>query len=159
MTEKTDSENITDYKKTPMMLINEITRLMGHKIREKGTENPISQRSGRLIMMELGKRDGRTQLELANATHLKAPTISVALQKLESDGYVLRKTDEYDLRVTRVYQTPKGKELDNTIRKRIQTEEALATSNLTEDECETLMRILTKIKQNIINVESEENPF
>ena len=146
----------TDFKKTPMMMINEISRLMGHKIREKGDENPISQRSGRLIMMELAKREGRTQLELVNATHLKAPTISVALQKLESDGYVLRQPDEYDLRATRVFLTEKGRELDNKIRKRIRTDESLATENLTCEETETLIRILEKIKQNIISKENEE---
>ena len=79
-------EKIEPYKKSPMMLINEISRIMGDKIREKGEDNPISQKSGRALLIELSKRDGRTQLDLVKATHLKAPTISVVLQKLEHDG-------------------------------------------------------------------------
>ena len=135
---------------SPMMLINEINRLMGDKIREGGDDNPISQRSGRLLLMELSKKDGVTQLELVNATHLKAPTISVSLGKLEQNGYVYRRPDEYDLRATRVFLTEKGKELDSKIKKRIRTEERLATEKLTKEECEMLSAILIKIRNNII---------
>lgn len=138
-----------------MALISEVSRLMGDKIREKGDDNPISQRSGRLILMELAKRDGRTQLDLVKATHLKAPTISVALQKLEHEGIVHRKPDEYDLRATRVFLTEKGRELDNKIKKRIQDEEAQAMVNLTDSESETLIRLLGKIKQNLTNDKEE----
>ena len=143
-------DEMLDYRKSPMMLIGEISRLMGDKIREKGNDNPIQQKSGRLLLMELAKKDGRTQLDLVNATHLKAPTISVALQKMEKDGYVLRRPDDYDLRATRVFLTEKGRELDDRIRKRIHDEEALAMVDLTDSEYETLVKLLTKIKGSIL---------
>lgn len=154
-----EENDFATIKRTPMLMMHEITRLMGDKIREKGDDNPISQKSGRLIMMELAKRDGRTQLDLVNATHLKAPTISVALQKLEHDGFVLRRPDEYDLRATRVFLTDKGRELDNKISKRVCEEEALAMENLTESECETLVKLLGKIKQNLIKDKEEGNLY
>ena len=139
-----------DIKTTPMRLIGEISRLMGEKMREKGDENPISQKAGRDIMFQLSKRDGRTQLELVNATHLKAPTVSVALQKLEKEGFVTRQTDEYDMRAIRVYLTDKGRALDEKIRKRIIDEEKIAVTGLSESEKETLCKLLEKIKRNII---------
>ena len=135
----------------PMMLIHEIGRLMGDKIREKGEANPVGQRSGRLIMMELSREDGKTQLDLVKATHLKAPTISVALQKLEGDGYVTRIPDENDMRAMRVYLTDKGRALEDRIRMRIIEEETAATSVLTEAECKTLMELLQKIRENILS--------
>ncbi|MGN1347192.1 MAG: MarR family winged helix-turn-helix transcriptional regulator [Eubacteriales bacterium] len=144
-----DDEDL--FKKTPMMLISDIHRLMGEKLRENGDENPISQKSGRSLLMELSKKDGRTQLDLVRATHLKAPTISVALQKLEREGFVSRRPDEYDLRATRVFLTEKGRDLDLRVRKRIYEEERAAMKNLTESENETLMRLLTKIKNNLID--------
>lgn len=144
-------DDMMDYRKSPMMLISEISRLMGDKIREKGDDNPIQQKSGRLLLMELAKKDGRTQLDLVNATHLKAPTISVALQKMEKDGYVLRKPDEYDLRATRVFLTEKGREIDDRIRRRIHDEEAQAMVNLTDSEYETLVKLLLKIKGSILS--------
>ncbi len=137
--------------RTPMQLISEITRMMGDKIRSNGEENPIGQKSGRLLLMELARRDGRTQLDLVHATHLKAPTISVALQKLEKDGYVSRRPDEYDLRATRVFLTDKGRALDDKIRRRIHEEESEAMKNLTDSERDTLIRLLTKIKTNLMD--------
>ena len=146
-----DTEDNFFDRSNPMQLMNEIHRLMGDKIRSSGEEHPIGQKSGRLLLMELSRRDGRTQLDLVHATHLKAPTISVALQKLEKVGYVSRRPDEYDLRATRVFLTEKGRALDNKIRRRIREEDSAALKNLTESENETLMRLLGKIKANLIN--------
>ena len=146
-----DTEDNFFDRSNPMQLMNEIHRLMGDKIRSSGEEHPIGQKSGRLLLMELSRRDGRTQLDLVHATHLKAPTISVALQKLEKEGYVSRRPDEYDLRATRVFLTEKGRALDNKIRRRIREEDSAALKNLTESETETLMRLLGKIKANLIN--------
>lgn len=143
-------DSFYDYRRTPMLLISEISRLMGERVRQSGDEDPIGQKSGRLLLIELSKKDGRTQLDLAHATHLKAPTISVALQKLEKDGFVSRRPDEYDLRATRVFLTEKGRELDNRIKKKICEEEKEAIKNLTDSECDTLMRLLNKIKANLI---------
>ncbi|MBE6625672.1 MAG: winged helix-turn-helix transcriptional regulator [Ruminococcaceae bacterium] len=143
-----------DPRKSPMLLINEITRLMGEKLREKDADNPITQKSERYLLLELAKRDGRTQLDLVKATHMKAPTISVALQKMEHAGFVMRRPDEYDLRATRVFLTEKGRALDDAIKRRICEEENIAMSNLNSQERETLVRILAKIKYNIL-LESE----
>jgi len=152
-----DPENELLAKTQPMKLIHEICRLMGNNLRQKGELNPISQKSGRLLMMELSKKDGRTQLDLVKATHLKAPTISVALQKLEHDGYVIRQPDEYDLRAMRVYLTEKGRDLENRIHLKVTTEESMATSVLTEEECATLVQLLDKIRSNLLaNIEEGE---
>ena len=149
-------EKREQYVQSPMTLIAEISRLMGDKIREKTDSNPISQKSGREILRELAKKDGRTQLELVKATHLKAPTISVVLQKLEKQGFVRRTPDKYDLRATRVFLTEKGIELDNTMKKRIKEEEALAMENLTDKEYDTLITLLEKIRNNILDGENNE---
>ena len=150
-------EKIEPYKKSPMMLINEISRIMGDKIREKGEDNPISQKSGRALLIELSKRDGRTQLDLVKATHLKAPTISVVLQKLEHDGYVRRTPDQYDLRATRVYLTEKGRDLDKKMKARIRAEEEEAMRNLTPSEYDTLLKLLEKLKSNMLSENDKED--
>ena len=148
-----------DYRSAPMMLVNEVSHLMWDNIKNKrGVEYPVSQRSGQLILMELAKRDGRTQLDLATATGLKAPTTSVALQKLEREGYVSRKTDEYDLRATRVFLTEKGREVDERIRRAIREEEARAGRGMSAEERETLIRLLLKIKSNL-SEDAEEESF
>ena len=137
------------HKPTPMMILNEVSHLMMDRIRSNHDEL-FSQRSIRLLIMELARRDGRTQLYLVNATHLKAPTVSVAMQKLEKEGIVTRKPDEYDLRATRVNLTEKGRELDNRTRRSVHDAEELAMANLSEDERETLARLLMKIRESLL---------
>lgn len=126
-----------------MRLIHDISRLTHEKIK---ADCPEMQRSCRLIMMELARRDNMTQLELVHATHLKPPTVSVTLQKMEQDGIVTRRDDAYDLRVTRVSLTPKGREMDNKVLERFREEERRMESSLTKEEAETLEAILLKIR-------------
>ncbi len=151
-----ENDRLTTSVQTPIQLIGDIARMMGNRIRANGEEHPIGQRSGRLLLMELARRDGRTQLDLVHATHLKAPTISVALQKLEKDGYVFRRPDEYDLRATRVFLTEKGRALDDKIRRHVYEEESEAMKNLTDSECDTLMRLLNKIKNNLTDTSEKD---
>ena len=143
------------YRKSPMLLIHEIARLMAEKISLNTEDNPVSQKSGKTLLVELAKRDGRTQLELVNATHLKAPTISVALQKLEKDGYVFRRPDEYDLRATRVFLTEKGREVNAKIRRLMYEEETSALSVLTQSEIDSLYRLLLKVQENMARKKPE----
>ncbi|MBQ8748160.1 MAG: winged helix-turn-helix transcriptional regulator [Clostridia bacterium] len=126
-----------------MFLIHEISRLTHQKIK---ADCPDIQRSWRLIMMELARRDNVTQLDLVRATHLKPPTISVTLQKMEQDGIVSRRPDAYDLRATRVSLTEKGREMDTQIFERFREEERRMESALTPEEAETLEEILLKLK-------------
>lgn len=147
--EKRDDRIISD-RPTPIMVLNEIARILGARIRSKDIEGVTLQKSARLVLRELAFKDDRTQLELVKATHLKAPTISVVLQKLEKEGIVSRKTDEYDLRATRVSLTDRGHAIDAEIRKAIQEEDQQAMEVLTDLERETLMKILCKIRDHLI---------
>jgi len=129
-----------------MGLIHEISRISHNHVKK---DCPEMQRSCRLIMMELAYRDNITQLDLVHATHLKAPTISVSLRKMENDGIVLRKQDPDDLRATRVFLTEKGRNIHNHIVSKIHEHESQAESVLTEDERKTLTSLLLKIRTNL----------
>jgi len=150
------TEEVQRDKMTPMMVLNEISRIMGARIRSKDINGIPMQKSARLLLRELAHKDGRTQLDLVKATHLKAPTISVVLQKLEKEGIVSRKPDEYDLRATRVTLTEKGRAIDEQIRKNIREEDQIALAVLTESEQEILMKLLCKIRNHLIEDSAEE---
>jgi|GEM_PF-282563 Transcriptional regulators len=128
---------------TPMMLINEISKLFRNRIRDENMQN-----SYRMLLFHLAIRGGRTQLELANMTHLKPPTISVTLQKMESDGYVRRVTNERDMRQTLVYLTEKGEEYNNNIRKKIDVLDKQLTTGFSDEELYVLITLLMKIRMN-----------
>jgi len=153
---KKDADERHCHKPTPMMILNEVSHLVIDRIRSNHDEL-FSQRSIRLLIMELARKDGRTQLELVKATHLKAPTVSVAMQKLEKEGIVTRHPDEYDLRATRVFLTEKGRELDNRTRKSVHDTEEIAMQPLTEEEREMLYKLLIKIRDGLLEERSQSH--
>lgn len=132
---------------TPMMLINEISKLFDNHMRQNA--DPGLNNSYRHLLFHLAHRDGRTQLELAKLTHLKPPTVSVSLAKLESDGYVRRVADPSDLRQTRVFLTDKGRDVDRKAQKAINEIEAKITECMTEEEREQLLVLLLKLRNNL----------
>ncbi len=147
-------EEILFDEYNPVLLIGEIANIINNRFVQNEDKNSLLQNSSRLIMMELALKDGVTQLELAKNTHLKAPTISVTLQKLESKGLVVRKTDAYDLRAIRVYLTDKGKEHNKYIGKKVKEESDMVLNCLTDNERKQLFRVLTKLKSSLVE-ESE----
>ena len=132
---------------TPLILINEISKLFLDKMREIG-DNTVSG-SYRHLIFHLAQKDGRTQLELARLTHLKPPTVSLSLAKLEAEGYIRREADPVDLRQTRVYLTEKGRETDNKAREAFFDLENEVVSELSEEEQKRLITTLKKIRDKL----------
>ncbi len=64
----------------------------------------------------LSANDGITQRDLADALHLARPTVSKMLQAMEKAGAIERRTDEHDQRLTHVYLTARGHELEAAFR-------------------------------------------
>ena len=129
------------------MLINEISKLFCNHMRQY--DDPNLNNSYRHLLFHLAHQDGRTQLELARLTHLKPPTVSVSLAKLEAEGYVERVADPEDLRQTRVYLTEKGQEVDRRARIAIDEIESRVTECLSEAERAELLSLLVKLHDNL----------
>ena len=64
----------------------------------------------------LSANDGITQRDLADALHLARSTVSKMLQAMEKSGAIERQPDEHDQRLTRVYLTAAGHELEVELR-------------------------------------------
>ena len=144
-----------DLLRNPVGLIHEIDRLTHERVKVSA---PPMQRSCRMILMHLARMDNVTQLDLVHATHLKAPTVSVCLQKMELEGYVERQPDECDMRAVRVFLTEKGKEFNRRVVSKIHEQEQRISDCLTEEEKRTLIGLLTKIRTNLLEDQpSREN--
>lgn len=55
------------------------------------------------------RHPGISQRELADRLHVARPTITVMLQKMERAGVIVRRADEEDQRLTRIYLTDEGR--------------------------------------------------
>ncbi len=139
---------------TPLMLCNEISKMFSNAIRES-TQDQRIRGSYREILFHLSRCDGRNQLELAKLTHLKPPTVSVALQKLEDEGYVTREADPMDQRRTKVFLTDKGKQIDEKARTVIHSFDDRVSKGFSEEEMKQLMVLLFRMRENIAEDENE----
>lgn len=143
----------------PIKFCNEIARLFRNRMREtEVNEGVMTQPGAHLVLSVLAINDGINQLELVKQTHLRAPTVSVILQKMEAEGIVeRRKGTTSDKRAVLVYLTSFGRELDRSHIERIKKLDSAAMEGLSESEKETLMRILPKIRDNMLPKQNDTN--
>lgn len=143
---------------TPPMLVNEIARLFHARMRSYETDSMMTQDSVRLILRELGHSDGCSQLDLVHKTHLKPPTVSVTLAKLEEEGLVVRQRDEMDQRVIRVHLSPKGQEHHRAVHERLHTVDQMLMQGFDEEETAQLLQFLVRMRNNILPEKADLNP-
>lgn len=144
-----------DTNYNAMMRIHDIAKLYRDRMRRLSDKDGLPS-SYRMLIYHLARMNpGVTQLELVKATHLKPPTVSVTLQKMEYDGYVTRKSNEDDLRQTLVYLTDKGKAIDQSIRNMHDEGDRIALNGLTADEIEALSTLLNKVIDNLMPDKNE----
>ena len=144
-------------RRTPPMLVNEIARLFHTRMRGFDLEGVMSQDSARLIMRELAHREGCSQLELVRKTHLKAPTVSVTLRRMEEEELVERRQDPTDLRVTRVYLSQKGKDHHATAIGRLRSIDNALMQGFSEEEADQLLHFLERMRDNILPDDSRDH--
>ena len=57
------------------------------------------------VLGMVARFDGLSQREIAEKLNIKPPTVNVSVQRLEKAGFICRKPDEKDQRVTRIFLT------------------------------------------------------
>ena len=67
-------------------------------------------------LQALAHRDGMSQSDLAEMLHVSRPSVTTMLQRMEGAGLIVRRADEADLRITRVYLTDGGHALADRMR-------------------------------------------
>lgn len=147
-----------ELSNNPVKMCHEIAHLFRAKMRDISAGDDMASRHGtRSVISFLAAGDGVTQLDLVNATHLRPPTISVILKELEAENIVERRRDEKDMRSIRVYLTDKGRAIDRQNISKIKRLDAMALEGIDSEEQETLMRLLGKIRDNLLLAENEAN--
>lgn len=108
------------------------------------------------ILGILYKHDGCSQREIAEQLGVKAPTVTVSIQRLEKSGLVCRKQDEKDQRVTRIYLTEYGKETILKGMAHMKENEKLLFGNFSDTELCLLRRFFQQILRNIDTIAETE---
>ncbi|NLX61192.1 MAG: MarR family transcriptional regulator [Tissierellia bacterium] len=98
-----------------------------------------------MFLLELYYCDGVSQEELSSYLSIDGANTTRAINKLEKEGYVIRKQDEKDRRVKRIYLTKKAMDIKPKVLGLINQWESLLLENLTKVEKQVLNDLLKKI--------------
>jgi DNA-binding MarR family transcriptional regulator len=109
--------------------------------------NQIGLHGGQVfILMELWKRDGQRQVDLAAKIGVTTPTINKMVLGLIQSGLVERTRLENDARSTRIFLTSNGSGIQESVESQWHELEEETVSGLTEAERLILYELLTKMK-------------
>lgn len=126
------------------MLFTHIVRTHTDIIR-RNLENYGIQKTYGPILKEISINEGMTQIELAGNMCITAPSMSVNLQKMENAGFLIRESDDTDMRQIRLYLTDKGKDTAEKADREIAATEKKLIKSLSGNEQQELKRLLLKI--------------
>jgi MarR family transcriptional regulator, organic hydroperoxide resistance regulator len=75
----------------------------------------------RMVIRCLGKQPGISPTQLALLLHLDRSTISTALNRMERDGLLVRRSAEHDRRSVTLWLSAKGKKLDRPSKETVES--------------------------------------
>lgn len=143
-------EELRDIPLSPRLIV-EISRLLRARM-QREEHGVMAQSTARLVMSHLAVNESLGQLDIVNLTHLKPPTVSTLLRRMEGEGYITRVTDERDKRAIRVALSEKGRAFDREHLRRLSTNDHQAVAGLSGDEQKTLEALLLRVRDNLMEV-------
>lgn len=108
------------------------------------------------LLFRLTEQDGQTQHELAQKMRVQPATLTVMISRMVKNGHVVRKRDERDQRVSRVYLTDKGRQAASVLRSTLHQMDDSCLESFSTEEKEQLKSMLLRIQHNLKSMESNE---
>lgn len=144
-----------DYNLRFGFLIHDVSRM--RRIVVDRALKPLGiTRSQWWVLAFLSRRDGMKLTGLAADLDLTKVAVGGLIERMESAGFVQRRTDERDARAKRVFLTNEGKKLVNRIRENVDSVEADIQSTISEVELDAAAEALVKIKHRLLEMLGED---
>ncbi len=125
-------------------LLAQVCRMTGYFLKTHMEKIGLHRGQG-FALVQLWHHDGVPQRELSRAMHISPASVTNMLQRMERDGLISRRRDRDDQRIVRVYLTRKAKDLRAEARTAFLEMEEELGSAYTDEERETLKRLLMKL--------------
>lgn len=94
------------------------------------------------FLIHIAENEGISILDLADTDHFDKGTTARAIHKLEALEYVVRKKDEKDKRISRLFLTPTGKNVIKELHEVRKIWNHVLTEHLTDKDAEEVERIM-----------------
>lgn len=102
------------------------------------------------ILHVLWQQEGRAHSELAEELRVSPATISNAVKRMERAGFVLRRPDPEDERISRVYLTDAGRAVRGAVEETWHELEERAFAGLDQEEQAAFRHALRRILENLM---------
>jgi DNA-binding MarR family transcriptional regulator len=102
------------------------------------------------VILALANEDGLPAGALAMKLGVKAPTMTRTIGRMEAQGFVERRADSEDARLTKVYLTLSGRNSVAQIETSAAACDALATKGFSDKDVRSLVRLLRAIDGNLL---------
>ena len=140
-----------EIRDNPVKLCHEVSRLSSARVRSANIEGIMSQHGARLVLSAIALEREASQRRIVEITHLRPPTVSVILRKMQDEGMVELFSNPQDKREVRVRLTEYGESVDRNGIEKIKETDALALEGFSESERELLMAMLYRVRQNLLD--------
>lgn len=144
-----------DYSRSLTHLLSHVYRLYRHNV------DLLIQEYGVFpgqppVLMRLTESDGQIQKELARKVHVKPATMNVMITRMERAGLVVRRPDENDQRLSRVYLTDKGRSATGAVNNVLRDIEERALAHFSLEEKLLFRRLLQQMHQDLEDLKREK---
>jgi DNA-binding MarR family transcriptional regulator len=110
------------------------------------------------MLFALWEQEGATHGELAVRLHVKPATITKMITRMEKAGFVERRPDSEDQRVSRVYLTDAGRSIQDRVEQVWRTLEEEIFEGLGGEERDLLRRLFLQMRENLKRVVGGKPP-
>jgi DNA-binding MarR family transcriptional regulator len=102
------------------------------------------------VLMALWENEGIIHSELAEQLHVRPATITNALKRMERAGFIERRQDAEDQRVSRVYLTDAGRNIRGAVEEVWRELEEQTFADFSSEERALLNQFLLRIRDNLM---------
>ena len=103
-----------------------------------------------MLLMQIYKQDGITQMELADHLSLNGATVSEMLQRMEDMALIVRQRDANDRRLVHVSLTDAGREKMQCVQHQLQNLEQAVFEGVQADQRRMLRPLLQQLLRNMM---------
>lgn len=113
------------------------------------TDQVDMHRGQAMLLCAVVKQDGLTQSELGEQLRVQGATITNMLQKLEEAQFVVRRRDDEDNRLVRVYVTETGRAKEKRLLQQLSHLEERILNGISEEERARLRQLMWQMIENM----------
>ena len=106
--------------------------------------------------LSLHENEAMYPKDIEKRLHLTHPTVSGVLQRLEAKNFIVIEPDRADRRCKRIRLTDRARRCDEAVRHAFETLERLMCSGMSEEEQQTLLRLLDLASANLRTTQETE---